>query len=137
MTETNQSPGCWDLDYLLPERPAQGRWVGGPVNHRLRPGQETLIWHPGDGNRAIAAIDAVRTLQLDDTDRTLEQILQAIRLDPGSPEPRLGLGEILLEGVRGTIILGEERIRFAGVQRVVIGGYSAYPARGPELGGPE
>ncbi|MBU8537430.1 hypothetical protein [Falsiroseomonas tokyonensis] len=132
MTDTNRRPGCWDLDYLLPERPAQGRWHGGPVNQRLRPGNEHRVWHPGDGNCVIAVNDAVRTLQLDDTDRTLEQILQAIRVEPGSPLPRLGLGEILLEGVRGTIQLGEERIRFAGLQRVVIGGYSAYPARGKE-----
>ncbi|NKE48237.1 hypothetical protein HB662_25900 [Roseomonas frigidaquae] len=131
MNDTAPGHGRWDLDYLMPEMPAQGRWRGGPVNHRLRSGNETLIWHPGDGSRVITLQDGVRTLRLEDTDRTLEQVLAAIRPEPNSAgKPRLLLGEISVAGVRGTVALGEEQIRFAGLHRIVIGGYSAYPARG-------
>ncbi len=129
MNDTNNRSGHWDLDMLMPELPAQGRWRGGPVNHRLRPGSETQVWHPGEGNLLIRAVDGVRTLRLEDTDRTLQQIMDAIRTEAGSAAPRLMLGEIVMEGVKGRIELGEEIIRFAGIQRVVIGGYSAYPTR--------
>ncbi|NKC29679.1 hypothetical protein [Falsiroseomonas selenitidurans] len=129
MNSTEPCGKRWDLDYLMPELPAQGRWQGGPMNQRLRPGREVMVWHPGDGNLGISATDGVATLRLEDTDRTLEQILAAIRPDPGSPAPRAALGEIELKGVKGTLTLGEEVIRFAGLQRIVIWGYSAYPAR--------
>lgn len=130
MNDTAPGYGSWDLDFIVPEVPAQGRWRGGPLNHRLREGNETLIWHPGDGSRVISAQDGVHTLQLDDADRTLEQVMAAIRVESNSAgKPRLLLGEIGVAGVRGTIALGEEQIRFAGLRRIVIGGYSAYPAR--------
>ncbi len=131
MNDTAPGDGSWDLDFIMPELPAQGRWRGGPVNHRMRAGNEVLTWHPGDGNLTIALQDGVRTLQLDDTDRTLEQVLAAIRPEPNAAgKPRLMLGEIGVAGVRGVITLGDEQIRFAGLRRIVIGGYSAYPARG-------
>lgn len=128
-------PDCdrqpWNLDHILPELPAQGRWRGGPVNRRQRLGKETVVWHPGDGDRVIAQEDSVRTLLLEDTDHTLAQVLAAIRIAPESQaEPRLLLGEIVVEGVRGTIALGDEKVSFAGLTRIVIGGYSTYPARG-------
>ncbi|MGX9965853.1 hypothetical protein ACVFYP_21185 [Roseomonas sp. F4] len=130
MNNPDHRPVSWDLDMLMPELPAQGRWRGGPVNHRLSPGHETLTWHPGEGDRLIRPQDGVGTLRLEDTDRTLAQILEAIVTEPGSATPRLMLGEIALQGVKGSIRLGEETIRFAGIQRVMIGGYSAYPTRG-------
>lgn len=131
MNDTAPGHSRWDLDYLMPEAPAQGRWGGGPLNHRQHAGNETLFWHPGDGSRVIGPRDGVRTLHLEDTDRTLEQLLATIRPEPNSAgKPHLLLGEIALAGVLGTITLGNEQIRFAGLHRLVIGGYSAYPTRG-------
>ena len=68
----------------------------------------------------------METLQLEDTDLTLADIAAAISADPTGQEPRLVPGEILVAGVIGRLVLGREVIRFRGVQRIVIGGYSAY-----------
>jgi hypothetical protein len=129
MDEKAQRCRGWDLDMVMPELPAQGRWRGGPMTRRLRAGPETLVWHPGDGNRSIALGDGVATLRLEDTDRTLAQIHAAIEVDPKGAAPRLGLGEIGTQDVTGILRLGREAIRFAGLARIVIGGFSAYPAR--------
>ena len=129
MTDCRSLDRSWDLDLVVPELPAQGRWRGGPLAQRLRPGCETLLWHPGEGSRRITAGDGATTLRLEDTDLTLAQILLAIQVQPGAPGPLLGMGEITLEGVRGVVRFGAETIRFEGIRRIVIGGYSAYPAR--------
>jgi hypothetical protein len=87
------------------------------------------IWHPGDGNLALVPADGVETLQLDDTDLTLAQLMEAIRPEPGSAAPRLLLGEIDCAGVAASLAVGREVIRFRGIARITIGGYSAYARR--------
>jgi hypothetical protein len=129
MHDRDKRNGGWDLDLVMPEVPAQGRWRGGPMARRLRAGPETLTWHPGDGNRMIALGDGVATLRLEDTDLTLAQVHAAIRIDPKGTEPSLRLGEIETSGVIGCLRIGPESIRFEGLARIVIGGFSAYPAR--------
>jgi hypothetical protein len=129
MCDREKRRGDWDLDMVMPELPAQGRWRGGPMTRRLRAGSETLVWHPGDGDRAIAVGDGVATLRLEDTDLTLAQIHAAIEADPRGAAPRLGLGEIGTQDVIGRLRLGGETLRFEGLARIVIGGFSAYPSR--------
>jgi hypothetical protein len=129
MNGSDTRNGGWDLDLVMPELPAQGRWRGGPIARRLRAGPETLIWHPGDGNRVIALGDGVATLRLEDTDLTLAQVHAAIRADPKGAVPRLRLGEIATSDVVGCLRIGAESICFEGLARIVIGGFSAYPAR--------
>jgi hypothetical protein len=119
----------WDLDLVMPELPAQGRWRGGPVTRRLGNGPEEVIWHPGDGDRVIRLGDGVATLRLEDTDLTLAQILAAITPEPRAPAPRPGLGEIDVTGTTGLLRIGSESIGFEGLRRIVIGGFSRYPAR--------
>ena len=118
-------PVTWTREDALPP----GRWRSGPVDARMRHRNPHEIWHPGDGDLVLIPADGVETLQLDDTDLTLAQLMDAIRPDPGSPAPRLLLGEIDCAGVSGRLVLGREVIRFRGIARVTIGGYSAYPAR--------
>ena len=113
-----------------PEDPLPlGRWRGGPVDARMRHRNRHEIWHPGDGDLVLVPADGVETLQLDDTDLTLAQLMQAIRPDAASPPPRLLLGEIDCAGVAACLPLGRETIRFRGIARITIGGFSAYPAR--------
>ncbi|MGG5885866.1 hypothetical protein ACLF3G_01930 [Falsiroseomonas sp. HC035] len=131
MSDKDKRCNGWDLDMVMPELPAQGRWRGGPMTRRLRAGPETLVWHPGDGDRTIVLGDGVATLRLEDTDLTLAQIHAAIEGDPAGAKPRLGMGEIVTQGVIGRLRLGAETLRFEGLARIVIGGFSAYPGRRP------
>jgi hypothetical protein len=118
-------PISWTKEDPLPA----GRWRGGPIDARMRHRNKHEIWHPGDGNLALVPADGVETLQLDDTDMTLAQLMEAIRPEPGSAAPRLLLGEIDCAGVAASLAVGREVIRFRGIARITIGGYSAYARR--------
>lgn len=93
-------------------------------------GQDLILWHPGDGDDFISGGNGDDTLRLEDTGMSLEQILNAIQVLPGSPQPQLMDGYIDLKGVTGTITIGQETIQFRELERLVVGGYQFYQGRG-------
>lgn len=129
MIERKPGPAMHPVSWTQEDPAPAGRWRGGPVDARMRHRNPHEIWHPGDGDLVLIPADGVETLQLEDTDLTLAQLVQAIRPDPGSAPPRLRLGEIDCSGVSAQLVLGRETIRFRGIARITIGGFSLYPRR--------
>jgi hypothetical protein len=108
------------------EAPPSSRWRAGPLNNRLRARYPLRIWHPGDGNLRLTEADGVETLQLDDAGWTLEQVHAAITTEFRSATPVLGIGTVDVRGVHGRLAIGPEVIRFRGILRIVVGGWSLY-----------
>ena len=92
-------------------------------------GQDTFFWHPGDGNDTVNGGSGDDTLRLEDSGYSLEQLFGMIRVDPGSPAPRMDNGFIDLKGVSGSITIGHETITFSDLERLVIGGYTHFDGR--------
>ncbi|NGM20157.1 hypothetical protein G3576_09040 [Roseomonas stagni] len=118
------APQSWACE--AEEPPPFSRWRVGPLHTRLRAGNPVRIWHPGDGDLRLTEADGVETLQLDDTGWTLAQILDAIVLEPRSAKPQPSIGAVDVQRVMGRLTIGKETIRFRGILRIVVGGWSLY-----------
>jgi hypothetical protein len=129
MIDTSPKPVRLGVTWTAEEPPACGRWRGGPVTARMRNRGATFSWHPGDGCLSLTEADGVETLLIEDSGHTLAGLLAAIRVDDGRTMPRMALGEIDVTGIGGHLTLGAETIRFRGVARIAVGGWSLYPAR--------
>lgn len=118
------APQAWACE---PEEPPPfSRWRTGPLHTRLRARDPVRLWHPGDGDLRLTEADGVETLQLDDTGWTLAQILDAIVLEPRSAKPEASIGAVDVQRVCGRLTIGKETIRFRGILRIVVGGWSLY-----------
>lgn len=82
-------------------------------------GDDLAIWTPGDGSDSIDGGTGTDTLRLDRLDITPEQILDAIEVDAGGPQPVLtGDGRIDVSGVTGRIVLGGVTIDFRNLEYI-------------------
>jgi Ca2+-binding RTX toxin-like protein len=114
-------------------------------------GNDTFIWHPGDSTRTptdrmdpvfrydgldvppneelVVGGTGIDTLRLEDSGYSLQQLLGLIETRPGAAPPRMADGYIDVTGVVGTITIGNEKISFAGLERLVVGGYTHFDGR--------
>ncbi|MGX9963404.1 calcium-binding protein [Roseomonas sp. F4] len=93
-------------------------------------GNDVIRWHPGEGNDSINGGGGTDQLVLEDTGMTLQQLFSAITPDSGSPRPTMSTHSINLTGVSGTITIGNETIRFTGMESLVNGSYQHFTGRG-------
>lgn len=92
-------------------------------------GSDQFHWRPGEGNDTIvgggSTNPALNTdtdvLIIEDQSLTLDQLMRGFTLDAGSATPRIENGMINLTGVKGTLTIGGETIRFSGLERLGIG----------------
>lgn len=92
-------------------------------------GDDNFRWHPGDGNDTIQGGGGTDILVIEDGGLSLQQLLGNIRLDAGSAQPSIQSNYINLTGVSGTITIGNETIRFTGLERLVPGSYQYFQGR--------
>ncbi len=118
------APHSWACE--AEEPPHFSRWRTGPIHTRLRARNPVQVWHPGDGDLRLTEADGVETLQLEDTGWTLDQVRAAIVTESRSATPVLGTGAVDVQRVCGRLTIGRETIRFRGILRIVVGGWSLY-----------
>jgi Ca2+-binding RTX toxin-like protein len=76
-------------------------------------GDDLAIWRPGDGSDSVDGGTGTDTLRLDRMDITPQQLLDAIRVDPGSRQPTLTAdGRVDVTGVTGRVVLAGATIDF-------------------------
>lgn len=84
------------------------------------PGPDTLVWYQGDGEDTVIGGGGGDTLCVAATGLTLPQLLEAIEVGPGSPQPQLRDGWIDLTGTHGCLVLGGDLLSFRAMERLVL-----------------
>jgi len=83
-------------------------------------GDDRTIWSPTLGNDTVDGGDGRDLLEIRNWEGSLEELLAAIQLDPGSPAPQIVDGIISLAGVSGTLTLGDSELRFSNLETLVV-----------------
>lgn len=87
----------------------------------LGAGNDRMAWSPFTGNDTAQGGAGTDTLIIQNYDISMEDLLASIQLDPGSPAPFINEnGMISLEGVSGTITIGDSTLTFSGFERMFI-----------------
>lgn len=81
-------------------------------------GDDMLVWGPGDGDDVLRGGADFDTLMLTGFNMSREELLAKIVVEEGSPLPSLSGSAIDLTGVRGTLVIGNERITFEGLEQL-------------------
>lgn len=84
-------------------------------------GDDTIRWVPAQGNDSVDGGEGTDRLIIDATEISLEEVLAAITLAPGSAQPTIVDGAyISLAGVSGTLTIGGSTITFTNLERLVV-----------------
>lgn len=81
-------------------------------------GHDTILWSPEEGNDVLNGGEGVDTLRLEVTGMSLQDVLGALTLAPGSAQPQIVDGVMVLTGVSGTLTIGGETLTFSGFERL-------------------
>lgn len=102
--------------------------MGGDGNDALHggAGDDTFVWWRGDGSDDVRGGAGIDTLHIRNMPASLEEVLAMIVVEEGSPLPGLREGGIDLTGVRGSFVIGTERISFSGLEWAFVSAATGY-----------
>lgn len=83
-------------------------------------GDDVIRWVPNAGSDSIDGGAGADTLLIDMTEISLEDVLAAITLAPGSAQPTIVDGGISLAGVTGTLTIGGSTISFTNLETLFV-----------------